>query len=156
MPHQGLLALSSAVLTLTSTETSTVHSLTVCNVPVFILTVLPLCTGFMVHSTVHCSLSCRIHSDAAATSSASVPLHSNTLQPAQERTTSSSSSFVWSQYWYPVHVVDQVDPSRPHAIQLLGKQLVLWRDSQGVWRCNEDACPHRYVATVAPAAAAVQ
>lgn len=44
---------------------------------------------------------------------------------------------------YPVHVLESIDPSRPHGITLLGKQLVLWRDAQGQWRCVEDACPHR-------------
>ncbi|KIY99872.1 Rieske (2Fe-2S) domain protein [Monoraphidium neglectum] len=34
-------------------------------------------------------------------------------------------------------------PSRPHAIELLGKKLVLWRDGGGAWRCHQDACPHR-------------
>ncbi|CAM9198298.1 unnamed protein product, partial [Sphacelaria rigidula] len=27
--------------------------------------------------------------------------------------------------------------------QLLGKNLVLWRDGQGEWACFEDRCPHR-------------
>eukprot|EP00883_Tetradesmus_obliquus_P015685 jgi/Sobl393_1/8841/SZX73315.1 len=35
------------------------------------------------------------------------------------------------------------DPARPHAVTLLGKQLVLWRDGQGQWQCMQDACPHR-------------
>lgn len=37
------------------------------------------------------------------------------------------------------------DPSKPHAIELLGMQLVLWRDAAGQWHCMEDACPHRCV-----------
>ena len=51
--------------------------------------------------------------------------------------------FQWTKQWYPVAVVDFLDPSRPHAIQLLGKDLVLWRDGSNQWRCFEDFCPHR-------------
>jgi phenylpropionate dioxygenase-like ring-hydroxylating dioxygenase large terminal subunit len=36
--------------------------------------------------------------------------------------------FQWTKQWYPVAVVDFLDPSRPHAMQLLGKDIVLWRD----------------------------
>jgi phenylpropionate dioxygenase-like ring-hydroxylating dioxygenase large terminal subunit len=52
-------------------------------------------------------------------------------------------NFKWTEYWYPVHTLESADPSRPHAVELLGKQLVLWRDGQGKWQCMEDACPHR-------------
>lgn len=51
--------------------------------------------------------------------------------------------FQWTKQWYPVAVVNFLDPSGPHAIQLLGKELVLWRDSDGKWSCFEDCCPHR-------------
>lgn len=37
------------------------------------------------------------------------------LLPAAE-----SDIFEWTKQWYPVAVVDYLDPSRPHAIQLLG------------------------------------
>ena len=51
--------------------------------------------------------------------------------------------FQWTKQWYPVAVVEFLSPSRPHGIQLLGKELVLWRDGSGKWRCFEDFCPHR-------------
>ncbi len=51
--------------------------------------------------------------------------------------------FDWERQWYPMAFVVDLDPSRPHAIQLLGKDLVLWRDGAGEWRCFEDRCPHR-------------
>ncbi|MEQ8538987.1 MAG: Rieske 2Fe-2S domain-containing protein [Coleofasciculus sp. D1-CHI-01] len=54
-----------------------------------------------------------------------------------------SEQFQWTKQWYPMAVVEFLDPSRPHPIQLLGKDLVLWRDGSGQWRCFEDACPHR-------------
>jgi len=54
-------------------------------------------------------------------------------------------TFQWTKQWYPVAVVEFTDPSRPHAMQLLGKDMVLWRDGSGKWRCFEDVCPHRLV-----------
>jgi phenylpropionate dioxygenase-like ring-hydroxylating dioxygenase large terminal subunit len=52
-------------------------------------------------------------------------------------------TFSWTKQWYPVAVVEFIDPSRPHGIQLLGKELVLWRDREEKWRCFADFCPHR-------------
>lgn len=51
-------------------------------------------------------------------------------------------------------VVSDLDPGRPHAVQLLGRRLVLWRDGGGAWRASEDRCPHRSAtaATVSTAA----
>ena len=51
--------------------------------------------------------------------------------------------FQWTKQWYPVAVAKFLDPSRPHPLQLLGKELVLWRDGNSKWRCFEDFCPHR-------------
>jgi phenylpropionate dioxygenase-like ring-hydroxylating dioxygenase large terminal subunit len=59
-----------------------------------------------------------------------------------------------------VHVLESINPSRPHAVELLGKQLVLWRagsaaaaagsagpatssSNRARWQCFENACPHR-------------
>ena len=53
--------------------------------------------------------------------------------------------FQWTKQWYPVAVTEYLEPSQPHGIELLGKKLVLWRDSQEQWHCFEDACPHRLV-----------
>ena len=51
--------------------------------------------------------------------------------------------FDWARQWYPVAFVDDLDPTKPHPIELLGKRLVLWRDAQKQWRTFEDKCPHR-------------
>lgn len=56
---------------------------------------------------------------------------------------SEAQPFQWTKQWYPIAVVDFLDASRPHAMQLLGKDLVVWRDGKGKWRCFADACPHR-------------
>ncbi|MEL6604925.1 MAG: Rieske 2Fe-2S domain-containing protein [Cyanobacteria bacterium J06614_10] len=51
--------------------------------------------------------------------------------------------FQWTKQWYPMAAVACLDPQKPHAMQLLGKNVVLWRDGTQTWRCFEDACPHR-------------
>ncbi len=64
------------------------------------------------------------------------PANQTTIDAAKE-------TFQWTQQWYPVAVVETLDPSRPHALQVLGKALVIWQDAQQQWNCFEDACPHR-------------
>jgi phenylpropionate dioxygenase-like ring-hydroxylating dioxygenase large terminal subunit len=54
-----------------------------------------------------------------------------------------AETFQWHQQWYPVAVLEFLDPTKPHPFQLLGKNVVLWRDGQSQWHCFEDACPHR-------------
>lgn len=58
------------------------------------------------------------------------------------------SQFSWTRQWYPLAAVDDLDEMRPHAAQLLGMRLVLWRDAGGDWRCFEDLCPHRCISGV--------
>ena len=50
-------------------------------------------------------------------------------------------SFQWTKQWYPLAVVAHLDPAKPHAVPLLGRDLVLWCAGDGDWRCFEDACP---------------
>ena len=62
-----------------------------------------------------------------------------------------AESFDWLRHWYPVNVLDTMDPARPHAITLVGLSLVAWNDGPtvngvkqtGTWRVFDDACPHR-------------
>lgn len=54
-----------------------------------------------------------------------------------------TEQFQWTKQWYPIAVIEFLDPSRPHPIQVLGIDLVLWRDDAGTWHCFEDVCPHR-------------
>ncbi|GAX79139.1 hypothetical protein CEUSTIGMA_g6579.t1 [Chlamydomonas eustigma] len=58
-------------------------------------------------------------------------------------TSSPAFKFSWLSHWYPLQVLDSTDASRPHAVEVLGKHLVLWRDNNKNWCCMEDACPHR-------------
>lgn len=41
--------------------------------------------------------------------------------------------------------MDAYDFARPHALKLLGKRMVAWRDGGGTWRVLQDRCPHRIV-----------
>ena len=79
--------------------------------------------------------------DYSATSP-SQPSISNAPKQSSE-TEHPVEQFQWTQQWYPVAVVEFLDPSRPHALDLLGTAVVLWRDGSDRWRCFEDACPHR-------------
>ena len=59
------------------------------------------------------------------------------------------------QNWWPVTLVDALDPSRPNAIELLGMRLVLFcngvslsqgdgEKGDGEWTCLDDRCSHRF------------
>lgn len=74
-----------------------------------------------------------------------------------------AEQFQWTKQWYPVAVVEYLDPEKPHALKLLGRDIVVWNDGRiegatatsrrsergkrqrtgGAWRAFEDACPHR-------------
>ena len=45
--------------------------------------------------------------------------------------------------WYAVCKSVQVKSGEPHAVKILGRDLVLWRDETGKLSCLEDYCPHR-------------
>ena len=44
---------------------------------------------------------------------------------------------------YPAAVIDILDLSKPHPSQLLGVDIVVWKDGQDKWNVFEDKCPHR-------------
>lgn len=57
---------------------------------------------------------------------------------------SSDSKFSWRDHWYPVSLVEDLDPNLPTAFQLLGRDLVLWFDNNSnKWVAFDDKCPHR-------------
>ncbi|CAM9304440.1 unnamed protein product [Scytosiphon promiscuus] len=60
------------------------------------------------------------------------------VQPARR-----GKVFDWNKQWYPIVSLAHADPGRTHAVQLLGKDLVLWRDNEDRWTCFDDRCPHR-------------
>ena len=70
---------------------------------------------------------------------------------AEEPSTSASSppessgeKFVWRDHWYPVSLVEDLDPRVPTPFQLLNRDLVIWNDpNSGDWVALDDRCPHR-------------
>jgi hypothetical protein len=87
-------------------------------------------------------------SSTPSTSYSSSSSSSSSTSSSQTRSADLLNGFQWQSHWWPVQVSATVDPSRPHAIELLGRQLVLWRDSAEQWHCMEDACPHRCEAII--------
>lgn len=54
------------------------------------------------------------------------------------------SEFKWRDHWYPVSLVEDLDPNSPTRFQLLGRDLVLWFDrNDQKWAAFDDLCPHR-------------
>ena len=54
-----------------------------------------------------------------------------------------------TQNWWPVSLLSALDQTKPNAIELLDKKLVLWYDitgegSDGLWSCLDDQCAHRF------------
>jgi phenylpropionate dioxygenase-like ring-hydroxylating dioxygenase large terminal subunit len=39
--------------------------------------------------------------------------------------------------------MEALSTKKPNAIDLLGKELVIWRDNKGQWVCMDDQCSHR-------------
>ncbi|XP_021899120.1 pheophorbide a oxygenase, chloroplastic [Carica papaya] len=57
---------------------------------------------------------------------------------------SEGSKFCWRDHWYPVSLVEDLDPRLPTPFQLLGRDLVLWFDKGSrQWVAFDDKCPHR-------------
>eukprot|EP00879_Flechtneria_rotunda_P013512 GHRR01014109.1.p1 GENE.GHRR01014109.1~~GHRR01014109.1.p1 ORF type:complete len:485 (+),score=156.42 GHRR01014109.1:529-1983(+) len=63
------------------------------------------------------------------------------LQP--ELAVNNGKPINWFQQWYPLAILQDLDPRRPTATKLLGIPLVVWRDGTKQWRAFEDRCPHR-------------
>jgi len=54
------------------------------------------------------------------------------------------SKFTWRDHWYPVSLLEDLDPLLPTPFQLLGRDLVLWFDKANQeWVAFDDKCPHR-------------
>lgn len=52
----------------------------------------------------------------------------------------------WTEQWWPVAYLRDLDPGKPSRFTLLDQDLVLWWDSAGgEWRAFPDVCPHRLV-----------
>ena len=52
----------------------------------------------------------------------------------------------WTEQWWPVAYLRDLDPTRPQRFTVLERDLVLWWDAAtGSWRAFDDVCPHRLV-----------
>ena len=49
----------------------------------------------------------------------------------------------WREEWYPLYLSNEVPDDAALPLTVFDRQLVLWRDGNGVLRCHEDRCPHR-------------
>ncbi|KAH9615249.1 hypothetical protein KSS87_013708 [Heliosperma pusillum] len=49
----------------------------------------------------------------------------------------------WTEEWYPLYLSKNVPDDAPLGLTVFHKQLVLYRDAAGEFRCYEDRCPHR-------------
>ncbi|KAH0461195.1 hypothetical protein IEQ34_008770 [Dendrobium chrysotoxum] len=49
----------------------------------------------------------------------------------------------WREEWYPLYLTAEVPQDAPLGLTVFHKQIVLYRDFNGVLRCYEDRCPHR-------------
>ncbi|XP_043699800.1 pheophorbide a oxygenase, chloroplastic [Telopea speciosissima] len=66
------------------------------------------------------------------------------VEEEKEEEESSSSKFSWRDHWYPVSLIEDLDPRLPTPFQLLGRDIVLWKDRlTGDWVAFDDKCPHR-------------
>ncbi|MDA0258534.1 MAG: Rieske 2Fe-2S domain-containing protein, partial [Cyanobacteria bacterium] len=52
----------------------------------------------------------------------------------------------WTEQWWPVAYLQDLDTARPGRFTLLDTDLVLWWDRSSTrWRAFPDVCPHRLV-----------
>lgn len=84
-----------------------------------------------------------LHSHRAGTAAPSAPVLSDDVQQ-ESHAASEPPAFDWARNWYPVALTGDLNTERPSSLQLLGKQIAVWRDLSGVWNAVEDRCPHRY------------
>jgi Rieske [2Fe-2S] domain len=55
-----------------------------------------------------------------------------------------SKHSIWRSTWWPVGQVAELSEEQPNTTQLLGMDLVLWKDARGQWCAARDECPHRW------------
>ena len=54
----------------------------------------------------------------------------------------------WTEQWWPIAYLQDLDRSQPNRFTLLERDLVIWWDTkaaQRCWRVFPDVCPHRLV-----------
>ena len=49
----------------------------------------------------------------------------------------------WHEIRYPLFFLEDLDSKRPNKVQLLGKDIVIWKAPGGSWSALKDLCSHR-------------
>ncbi|RWW27238.1 hypothetical protein GW17_00008338 [Ensete ventricosum] len=63
------------------------------------------------------------------------------LRPEEEEM---KEEYDWREEWYPLYLTAEVPEDAPLALTVFDEKIVLFRDGNGVIRCFQDRCPHRY------------
>lgn len=54
----------------------------------------------------------------------------------------------WTEEWYPLYLTQNVPEDAPLGLKVFDKDLVLFKNADGQFRCYEDRCPHRLLDSV--------
>lgn len=54
------------------------------------------------------------------------------------------AEYDWTEEWYPLYLTKDVPDDAPLGLTVFDKQIVLYKDGNGVLHCYQDRCPHRY------------
>ncbi|CAM8967593.1 unnamed protein product [Rhodiola kirilowii] len=51
------------------------------------------------------------------------------------------TKFTWRDHWYPVSLIEDLDPSETYSVSAMGRDIVLWKDrATGEWVALDDKC----------------
>ncbi|XP_050216389.1 protein TIC 55, chloroplastic [Mercurialis annua] len=53
------------------------------------------------------------------------------------------ADYDWTEEWYPLYLTRDVPDDAPLGLTVFDKQIVLYKDGDGLLRCFQDRCPHR-------------
>jgi len=65
------------------------------------------------------------------------------LLPKEGDEAAAAGRYDWKEEWYPLYLAKEVPDDAALPLTVFDRQLVLWRDGDGVLRCHQDRCPHR-------------
>lgn len=65
------------------------------------------------------------------------------LLPKEAEEAAAAGRYDWREEWYPLYLSKEVPDDAALPLTVFDRQLVLYRDADGVLRCHEDRCPHR-------------
>lgn len=98
-------------------------------------------TSFQSRKFISTPLRVRVASPATSSTQES---KQNFQEKESQEAQNPDTKFSWRDHWYPVSLVEDLDPSRATPFQLLNRDLVIWFDnSSSQWVVFDDKCPHR-------------